>query len=616
MKNCILFFLLFFSSVLLFPSHTLAENKYAKKTQAWKCLKVPKDASGKPIDCSNNSAGCSGTGVTGHRVKLTQSGLSDKADVYMVGCIATDEGNEICTTGNQEADNDVYGDWKDGVLRTRSTNLKSLVANFGYKFEGLFRNGITEINPSSPLRPVSTGLTSPKDWYEWQDYTPRSQKRKWLTFQWIDPPPPPPPIGGGPGQKQGTFEFEFKTVIGDCASIAWDPYGRLFDASTLEPISDTQITLQLKKGDTFVAMTPADLLGGNLINPQRVYEDGAFSFIVPDGDYKLLPLLPYVTDLAKIDLNYKKAYSDIYAGEVIQQRGAIQHRDIAITTQNTNTVPKAISFFYNVTPYGTIILDGTVSHPLTKIKVQTAKISAVRPTSKIPYRTIQTFQTDKLGEFKFSVDQNKFEKTGSYVEIISGIELVKVDLRTATESSASSQVALEPIPQYLEGYAYNAAGTVLPNTTVGVYLSSGVSPYAEVVTDENGLYKITTEFLPGSMYNLRYTTKTGITFVVKPSTFLAQNQQYYIQNRLSPYVGNYKSGFLAPTGGPLSPTVKLSTGANTQFSGQRENQNIENKQIPNKQISTQAFVLIIILILLLGGVVGVVVYLKKRKVNL
>src|SRR3989337_1896774 len=108
MKNRILFFLLFFSSVLLFPPHTLAENKYPLKTQAWKCLKVPKDASGKPIDCSNNSAGCSGAGVTGHRVKLTQSGLSPTADVYIVGCIATDEGNGICTTGNQKADDVLY----------------------------------------------------------------------------------------------------------------------------------------------------------------------------------------------------------------------------------------------------------------------------------------------------------------------------------------------------------------------------------------------------------------------------------------------------------------------------------------------------------------------------
>lgn len=616
MKNRILFFLLLLSSFFLFPSNAVAENKYPIKAQEWKCLKVPKDASGRPIDCSVPAAGCSKVEtpnrVSGHRVKLTQSGLTPTADVYIVGCIATEDGNEICTTGNQEKDNDVYGDWKDETLRTRSTKLESLVANFGYKFEGLFKNGITEIDLSKALEPVLTGLISP-NWYEWQDYTPRMQKRKWLTFQWIDPPPPAP-VGQGGGQKLGTFDFSFNSVVVDCASIAWDPYGRLFDASTLEPIGNTQITLQINKGGIFSAMTPADLLGGNLINPQQVYEDGAFSFIVPDGDYKLLPILSYVTDLAKIDPNYKKAYSEIYAGEVIQQRGAIQQRDIAIVTQNTNTVPKAISFFYNVTPYGTIILDGTVSHPLTKINVKTAKISALRPTSKIPHRTIQTFQTDKMGEFKFSVDQNKFEKTGSYTEIIAGIELVKVDLRTAEESSASSQtVALEPIPQYLEGYAYNAAGTILPNTTVGVYISSGVSPYTEVITDENGLFKITTELLPSSMYNLRYTTKTGITFVVKPSTFLAQNQQYYVQNRLSPYVGNYKGGILAPTGGPNEEKTSQGKAANVQSSEKQESQKGGNDQVPSKQISMQAFVLIIILILLLGGVVGVVIYIKKKR---
>ena len=51
------------------------------------------------------------------------------------------------------------------------------------------------------------------------------------------------------------------------------------------------------------------------------------------------------------------------------------------------------------------------------------------------------------------------------------------------------------------------------------------------------------------MYNIRYTTKTGVTFVIKPSTFLAQNQQYYIQQRLNPYVGKYIGGpVLALTG--------------------------------------------------------------------
>ena len=121
-------------------------------------------------------------------------------------------------------------------------------------------------------------------------------------------------------------------------------------------------------------------------------------------------------------------------------------------------------------------LDGVVSHPLTILNIKTAKISTVYPTSKIPYRTIQTFQADKMGKFKFSVDQNKFEKTGSYTEIIAGIELVKVDLRTSEKTESVSNMALEPIPQYLEGYAYNSAGTVLTNVTVGVYVSSSVGP--------------------------------------------------------------------------------------------------------------------------------------------
>ncbi|MBI4973639.1 hypothetical protein HZC27_03455 [Candidatus Roizmanbacteria bacterium] len=617
MKKLPLFFMPALFILFFLPSYSYAKNKYAEKSQQWKCLTVPAVGK-KAIDCRFDEAGCSKEGVAGHRIKLTQTGLTPNKDVYVIGCIGTSTGNLLCTTGNKDADDAVYGDWEGGKLKTSAPNLKNLMSDpdIKYEFQGLYKNGTTRMEPPSPFKPVGTALTSQKEWYEWQDYTPKEMNRKWLTFQWGDPTTAAP-VGKGGGNQQGTFSFNFLNTSKDCASIAWDPYGRLFDSSTLEPIDNTQITLQINKGGVFSAMTSADLLGGNLINPQQVYEDGAFSFIVPDGDYKLLPTLPYVTDLAKIDPNYKKAYSEIYAGEVIQQRGAIQHRDIAIATQNTNTTPKAISFFYDATPYGTIALDGTVSHPLTKINVKTAKVSTVHPSSKIPYRTIQTAQADKMGKFNFTVDQNKFEKTGSYTEIIAGIELVKVDLRTGTESSASSQtVALEPIPQYLEGYAYNSMGTVLPNTTVGVYLSSGVSSVAEVITDENGLFKITTDSLPSSTYNLRYTTKTGVTFVVKPSTFLAQNQQYYAQNKLSPYVGRYIGGTVAPTGDPINKVTSQNKGANIQSSEKQEDQKMTNKQIQNNQIPSQTLVLVLILVLLLGGVVGVVIYLKKKKTSI
>lgn len=610
MKNHALFFLLFLMSVFLFPPFLHAENKYPKKTLAWKCLTVPTDPTKrKAIDCRFKEAGCSGEGVAGHRMKLTQSGLAAGIDVYVVGCVAGDNGTPLCTTGDQKADDDVYGDWKDGILRAPSTNLGRLVDDFEYKFEGLYKNGKARMEPPSPFTPVGTSLAGQGGWYEWQDYTPRELMRKWLTFQWVEQSKAP--VGAGGGNQQGTFSFAY--IFSSCASIAWDPYGRLFDSQTLEPISGTQVTLQIKKGDLFAMMTPADILGGNLINPQRVYEDGAFSFMVPDGDYKLLPVLPYVTDLAKIDPNYKKAYSEIYAGEVIQQRGAIQHRDIAIATQNTNTLPKVISFFYDATPYGSVVLDGTVSHPLTKINVKTAKVSTLHPLSKIPYRTVQTSQADKIGRFNFSVDQNKFEKTGSYTEIIAGIELVKVNLRTGEESSSSSKVvALEPIPQYLEGYAYNSAGTVLPNATVGVYLSSIAGPYAEVSTDENGLFKIASDFLPSSSYNLRYTAKTGAVSVVKPFTFLAQNQQYYAQNRINPYVGSYNSGTVSPTGGSNERTSFQKKNTNIQSSGKPEAWKMENKATSSTSIPAQVFILITILMLLLGGVMGVIVYLKRK----
>lgn len=602
-------FLLTLSLFALFVTTVHAQED----TERWVCMQA--ETCGKePNSCSAKWKG------NGHTARLSaKTGFEPLVGTptYVVVCIATDNG-QICTTGNESADQKVYG---------KSNITEMNAAPLSFKFNGLFKADGTTV------------VANPSEWagpYEWGDEMPSGHMHTWFALNYWNPTVAA--TGGEGGQQQGTFDFE--TAEKDCIKIGWDPYGRVFDAGTLEPIYGASVTLQVKKEGVFRNMTTSDLMGGNLINPQTTLEDGNFSFVVPDGEYKLITVPEALTATTTLDANYAKAYSDIYpamTGEVIVQQGAIQHRDIPVATKGTNTAPKLMEYFYQTTSDGLIILEGRTSHPLTKLNVKTSKITAAAPDTKVPYRTVEgEFSADKLGKFRIEINQNKFEQTPDYTEVFSDLELVKVDLRQPTtrnnmiDSVLSwlmnlvkpveaqgkiTSIKFEPIPQYLEGYAYDATGKVLPNATVGVYLSFSKKPYSTTKTDANGFFKLTSEYLPNFAYSLQYTTAAGVKVATKPSAFLAQNQKYLATNKVNLFVGKDLKNNIAPTAAKAqsTPPAKMKDGTNSGISGGVDavNKAQEDKQ---KQMAAQTLPLILIIVLLVVvAVVGVVIYLKKKQ---
>ena len=79
--------------VVFFAPSVSAGIRYTGKNPVWKCLNIPKNKAGVALSCGNKEAGCSGQGVTGHRVKLVMSGLHPGNDVFLVGCVSTELGN-------------------------------------------------------------------------------------------------------------------------------------------------------------------------------------------------------------------------------------------------------------------------------------------------------------------------------------------------------------------------------------------------------------------------------------------------------------------------------------------------------------------------------------------
>lgn len=595
----------FLTSFLFLLPFSFVHAQTAKKAQRWVCLKPVKALSGKGDPRARQTL------QTGDVKPLPN------AKTYIVECIATD-GGQICTTGQSALDMDpnVYG----------QDNYATLKSKIGFTYMGLYKaDGATaEVNP------MTSGQDGDLGNVEWESASAH-YLRKFLAMNIWDPSTAA--VGEQGGQQLGTFDFD--TADKDCASISWDPYGRVFDAQTLEPITGAQVTLQFKKGDSYVAMKASDLLGGNLINPQTVGADGAFSFVVPDGSYKLVTVPAPATALTAVDSHYAKAYSDIYpaqTGEEIIQQGAIQHRDIAVPTQNTNKTPKLMEYFYQTTPQGLIIIEGRTSHPLTKVSILTSKITAADPTVKTPYRTVATAQADKNGKFKVEVDQNTFDKTADYTEIFSGVQLLKVDLRQPTAKSLMEQVLgfvtgfikpveaaensvtipMEPIPQYLEGYAYDANGKAIPNATVSVYLDFANTPYSSVTTDAKGFFKMTSEYLPSYPFELHYKTAAGAVIKVKPSVFLAQNQKYLVSQNINPFVGRDLNNKIAPTG-----KVPAKAPQTTSPVGNQTDSSSVAATAKSNPTSYAGYILILVVLLLVlvGVAVWLVMHFKKVRMD-
>jgi len=588
-------------------------NAQAANSERWVCLDVVGNWSADPWGQTLKAKG-------------SEKPLANK-ETFIVECVATSKG-QICTTGRQDSDQTVY----------KKNNLAELTATGQFAYYGMYASDKKTTAPN-PLISDDLGGINDIFWRANSTHFPR----KFLAMNYIEP------TGGGEAGsagalQQATFTFEQASMEKNCASITWDPYGRVFDNKTLEPITNASVTLLFSKNGAFVKMTSSDVLGGNLINPQSTGPDGKFSFVVPDGDYKLVIGSPLAlsSSLAEVHPNYTKAYSELYPfvpkdiGGVIQERGAIQHRDIPVKTVGASTPVKMMDYFYEAeASTGNSKIEGTVSHPFTKIIAKSVKVSTADATLRTPYRVIDTVSADKNGKFDLEIDQSKLEKTDEYVEIFDNVVMEKVDIKTLVkkedgllqkiaffigkflpivEAAEVASIHFEPIPQYLEGYVY-VNGEVMPNATVEVYKNMSNKAYSSTKADEKGFFRITSEYLPRDPYSLRYVTPLGVIVKASTSDFIATNQKTISENKVDLY--NYRDQQNKTVNDlVIKPTVSLTAGRGETAIPAKTEQNAQSgvmaKIGANKEIAPYIGVIIIMIILIIVAIaIGIFVMKKK-----
>jgi len=657
-KRTVFLSVFIFGLSLLFPSgRVFGQERASNLGQRWVCLQSKR--------CNTEGSNCTVNGVGGHRARLTVkegSNLVIGKKTYIIETVETAEGG-VPTSGSSKLDAveaPVIG--QGGIFE--EDNVSKLRTSIGYQFQGLFEEDSSgektllspggDYNPNTyPLLPLAGGTLPP---LEIQSKTTQPHGLKFFALQYVSSSGTE---GDNQTQQQGIINFE--TADRDCATIYWDPEGRVFDSQSLEPIPGSKLTVKVAVGNTGKFIDYRD----DKISPERpIYTSlaGEFSFYLPNGTYRLNVSAPGHTfpfDAAKINPGWTKAYSNLYYGspsdgegiEVadIVEAGKLVHRDIPVDPRGTpyHRAIRILSYFDTLDPTlggGRRIFEGKVSHPLSRIKVY-AKI----PNPAAPRKFVRSSHllgnvlADKNGRFKVSIDQNELKDT----EMCCIVRATKVNLalpvpsatptpplmgrlnkiiklvggffkKVNAQAGSASSIEVDPAPSYLEGYAHDRYGKIIPNAKVEVVMKNSRATYYTTKADVNGYFKIGSSSLPRTAYSLRYVSPVGVITKLKTTDFIRNNRNYIEKNKVDLYSyrdsrGNKKAIIsTSPSSSSLSPT-SANRGDYKNGNGKGENGS-GNRRSPAKN-KTAVLMVLVILLVLLGAVVGflAVFIIKKRR---
>jgi len=426
-------------------------------------------------------------------------------------------------------------------------------------------------------------------------------------------------VGDDSSLKQASLDFFTQTsqVTGNnksCSTFSWDPYGRVFDAVSLEPISDVEVTLldaTTKKPYPQSYFPNNDVTGEDGLYNIQVEKEGRFIIAVNPASQHELVVNP------TIHSNWSKIYSDLYVPDKTfdEKYGEPTHFDIALMPKGEpyhGAVAEPVIGTTKTQNMGnTVVYMGRVSFPYASVcLVDTGTAKQVGAC----------VNADNAGQFVLSIDKNSVPQTRTTLSV------TKVDLTklTATgplaliheRSSAAADVdkpqvvTFEPILSYVEGYAYRPDGSAISNARVVVTLAMNDEPFLTTQADTNGFFSIPTNKLPYVEYYFTYVdpvTKGATTR--SASKFAADNKSYLEEEGINLMAGTIK-------GKPVSRTT--TTHKTSRPAPHIQSDPVLSTPIPTGSTlgvspATQAiYILVGVILLLLVVAGGVLFYLKNN----
>lgn len=559
-----------------------------------------------------------------HVVNLTKSNLPKDRDIYIVGCIITNDGG-YCQTGSAA---------NDAAVEKLNFPIKPYP---GHSFQ-VFGN--------NPIRTTDGNLQA----YVYS-HTPGQESH---TFYAVFAADLNVTSGQGNTLQYGTFEL--LQDPGQCVGIHWDPSGRAFDAQSLEPLPNVEVTL-LNNQKHAVApnlVDPNNPANASICqnsplrclenNPQLTLQNGEYNFDVLDGTYYLNMLKTgyvFPVNLGDVNPKYTIAYGcdegsktyTLYTRAAtnvqhpIRVNGALVHCDaplISSTGEPYHAEPVVMTDRNGNLEYGHTLLPGTtivkyegvVSHPFTKVAL----------VDSVTGQVVVEGSADKFGNWSLTLDNEKLSSGGASVL---NLQLTKVDLTLGNVTSkrwnlwsallnlfkvktvsaqnlvSSSGVSFEPIFTYIEGYAYDKAGKVLPGATIDIKVNNYADSLYETTADANGFFTIAPDNLPIFSYYLEI-TPAGSTTKIKYTTsqFAKVNKDYLTSNNINLMTAKKNNQSLLPISAvkPTSNVAQVSPGVGTA----QGNANVMQNQY-------LVLFAVVVIIFLLGVTGGVLLYIKKKE---
>jgi hypothetical protein len=410
---------------------------------------------------------------------------SEQIQAYIVECISI-SGKYSCTTGNPGMDTTIFG--KSNVPSGYSIEM------FKSSTKTALTNPVTYQQLDEDIVAIST-YTQPISSFFMLVY-PQSQQSA------IN-------VGSSSGQQQATLSNS-----SECR-VVQDPYGRVFDTHTLEPLANTSVRLDHKNPNgSYEKVNTGDTLVP-IVNPQTTKEDGMFSFNVVDGIYRLVASKAgYTAYTVGSELNsmFSQAYSNLYTGEDIVQSGSIIKTDIPLVPQDitaseeyarTNPV-KVMNYLQSVDKKAkAYLVEGYVSHPNATVSV----ISNVAGT------VLGRVDADVNGHFLIKFPLSKIQPGQSVAQLVV----------TKKKYGNKTTIALDPVFDSVRGYAYDQTGKLIPGAKVAVKVSFSDKPIFETTADTNGFFNVPSAKLPPIGYAFEFTSLNGTKDQVTTGSFMAQN---------------------------------------------------------------------------------------------
>ncbi len=474
----------------------------------------------------------------GANFELKGSGFPPGAKVYPYYCASPVDYKvpfmPYCTSGNPNIDQIIFG--------AEVTGPHSLTLQYGGTTDGIFfSNANGELTVNGKINKATPYVS-----YVFYGY--------FLI-------PPVEELGqGGEGvdaenrtQQLGIMPFSTADFVSEntekkCVEIFWDPFGRVFDSKSLEPVEGINVRLLSSVNpETMFSLTR----GQN--NPDTTGINGVFNFVVPEGIYYLrLANLPS-THLFINSPNLNPLYKDIYyknidgksslyrpdeeIRELIdtpdeEKRGRpdLEERDIPLDPGANFPYLSQIKFMRNTALHlGNVdasIYRGQSSHPYPIV-------SFVRADNKEEvFEKEMSYKNSRYGFWKVVIP-NEIIPADTPLEVIlkKNPKYFSVDNDLATSKDGFS---FEPILRHIKGYVTDGSGRDVSGAEVSVRLKMNSAIYSTVKANEEGFIEIPSNKLPLFSYYLEIKAPDSSVKIAKnPSTFAKENEDYLVSEKIN-----------------------------------------------------------------------------------